>query len=137
MKVKELRRYRAICAEIEYIESKIENKRIHVKDSVQSAAKHPYSKHNVVISGYIDDDYIPASTRKRLSELNKQRKQIEQTIHSISDYKVRRALEIYCLNSLDEDMKLPNWETVADIIADGSSGDSIRMSVQRYFEKNF
>ena len=70
--------------------------------------------------------------KKKLLEL---KTQIELFVKSINDYRVRRAIEIYYINPLDEDLIKPSWESVADKFGDGSSGDSIRISVQRYLKK--
>lgn len=132
--VKDLRKYRAICAEIHQIESKLTGSRIHVKDSVKSAAKHPYSVHNVPIEGDVYESSSPALLAK-FKRLLWERGVIEDFISSIPEYKVRRALEIYCLEPLGEDMEAPSWEKVADALADGSTGDSIRKSVERFLKK--
>ena len=130
----ELKQYRVICAEIQDIDRKLDSEMICVKDSVQSASKHPYSVHSVTIEGNIYEGSSPALLSKKQNLLESKR-QIESFVKSISDYKIRRAVEIYYINPLDEDLTKPTWEFVADKFKDGSSGDSIKKSVSRYFKK--
>jgi len=40
------------------------------------------------------------------------------------------------MEPLDESCEKPTWESIANKFYDGSTGDSIRISVQRYLKKN-
>lgn len=133
MTIKGLRNYRTIYAEIEHIDKQLGKHT--VKDSVQSASKHPYSLHSVSVEGDIYEHSSPLLLAKK-QKLLAQKREIEKFICGILDYRIRRALELYCLEPLNEDLEIPSWENVADMLADGSTGDSVRMSVKRFLEKN-
>lgn len=135
MKIKDLRQYRTICAEIDYIDSKLKGSKIHVSDSVQSAAKHPYSLHNVRIEGDIYERSSPSLLAKR-QDLIAQKESIEQFINSIPIFKIRRALELYCIEPLGENLVSPTWEDVADAMADGSTAAALKMAAKRFLEKS-
>ena len=45
-------------------------------------------------------------------------------------------ISIYYMEPLDESCEKPTWESIANKFYDGSTGDSIRISVQRYLKKN-
>lgn len=135
MTIKELRNYRAICSQIDHIDRKIKGSRIHVKDSVQSASKHPYSVHNVTVEGDIYDHSSPVLLAKK-HRLEVQKQNIESFIENIPDSKIKEAIEIYCTEPIGEDGNAPEWNDVADRLADGSTKDSVRMLVTRFLEKN-
>lgn len=135
MTVKELRRYRTVCAELDAIDKKLNGSKIHVRDSAQSASKHPYSLHSVPVEGMVYEHSSPYLLAKK-QRLEAEKSCIEDFIWGISDKRVRDALEIYCLEPLNEDLDVPNWEDVADALGDGSTGHSIRMLVARFLEKN-
>lgn len=134
MTIKELRQYRSICSEIDYIDGKLNGSKIHVRDSVQSASKHPYSLHNVQIEGDVYEHSSPSLLAKK-HRLEVQKRIIEEFMEKISDSKIRRVIEIYCLDPVGEDCEVPGWNEIADIFADGSTGESIRKSVTRFLEK--
>lgn len=132
MTIKELRSYRTICAEIEHIDKQLGRRT--VKDSVQSASKHPYSLHSVSVEGDIYERSSPLLLTKK-QKLLAQKREIEELICNVSEYRIRRALELYCLEPLNENLEIPNWENVADMLADGSTGESLRKAVTRFLEK--
>lgn len=132
MTIKELRNYRTICAEIEHIDKQLGKHT--VKDSVQSASKHPYSLHSVSVEGDIYEHSSPLLLIKK-QKLLAQKRGIEKLICGVSEYRIRRALELYCLEPLNEDLEIPSWEDVADMFADGSTAASLKMAVKRYLEK--
>ena len=128
--IKDLRNYRALCAEIEQKEQSLREKKQHVFDMVQSSAEFPYSQHNVVIEG----DVYAAPTheeRARITQLMTKRFAVEKFVGSITDYKVRRIIELYYIEPAYGEK--PTWEDVADRLNDGSTGDACRMVVARYF----
>lgn len=135
MTIKELRQYRAICAEIDYINSKLNGNKIHVRDSVQSASKHPYSLHSVQIEGDVYEHSSPSLLAKK-QHLIAKKQNIERFINDIPDYRIKRALELYCLEPLNENLNVPSWENVADTIADGSTSAALKMAAKRFLEKN-
>ena len=134
MTIKELREFRSICGEIEHIDMLLKGKRIHVKDSVQSSATYPYNLRNVSVEG----DVYESSSAKLLAKMRKlkiKKAQIEAFVNGIKDDRVRRAIEIYCIEPVGADLKTPKWSDVADIFNDGSTGDSIRMYTERWMKK--
>lgn len=71
----------------------------------------------------------------RQKELEDKTKAMEQFVDSIHDYKIYRALRIYCIEPLDENAKSPDWEDVACRIGDGCSEGAIKMAVKRFFAR--
>lgn len=114
MTIKELRSYRAVCAELNQTEAQLKASKMSVKDAVQSASKFPYSLHSVPVEGAVYDEEL----LRRRDELISEKKRLRDFVRSIGDYRVRRALEIYCIDPLDADMEPPNWEDVADALGD-------------------
>lgn len=132
MTIKELRNYRTICAEIDHIDKQLGRRS--VRDSVQSASKHPYSLHSVQIEGDIYEHSSPSLLAKK-QHLIAQKQNIERFINGILDHRIRRAFELYCLEPLNENLNVPSWEDVADSMADGSTAASLKMATKRYLEK--
>ena len=130
--VKDLRNYRAICAEIEDLQDRIRRAKTHVFDTVKSSAEFPYSQHNVVIEGDVYDHPV-AAEKARLMALQGKRYQIERFVGNIDDYRVRRIVTIYYIEPADGS-KL-SWEQVADKLNDGTTGDACRMLVMRYITR--
>lgn len=108
MTIKELREYCSICGELEHIDILLKGKRIHVKDSVQSSATYPYNLHNVSVEG---DVYESSSARllAKKRELENKKTQIELFINEIKDDRVRRAIEILCIEPVGADLKKPKY----------------------------
>lgn len=132
MTLKELRSYRAICAEIERREDRLNRDRQHVVDTVQTAANFPYWKHVIPVEGDVYP-YPVAPERAKIAELRGRKAEIERFVANIADYQTRLIFELYFLApAAGEKM---TWEKVADIINDGRGGDACRMAVLRFFKK--
>ncbi len=132
MTAKELRCYRSICSEIIQREEKLKRDRLHVHDAVQSAAEFPYSKHTVPIEG----DVYPYPARPefdRIWALKAKKKSIEKFVSGIQDPQLRRAMEIRYIEPCSERV---TWEMVADLMADGSTGTSLKVMACRYMKKS-
>lgn len=71
----------------------------------------------------------------RQKELEDKIKAMKQFVDSIHDYKIYRALKIYCIEPLDENVKAIDWEDVACRIGNGCTESAIRKAVSRYFKK--
>lgn len=131
MTTKELRLYRLICGEIQQRTARLERDRRHVTDAVQSAADFPYSKHTVVVEG----DIYPYPARPefdRLAVLRATKKNVERFVDAIDDYRIKRIIEIRYIEPCHERI---TWEKVADILNDGSTGNSLKIEISRYLKK--
>lgn len=124
-----LKQYRMLKLEFDDINATACSKT--VKDSVQGSMKnHPYIKGMRHIEGVADESLL-----YKKSDLKAQLKAVEDFVKSIEDSKVRKAIEIYYIDDLDESCEKPTWENVADKFKDGSTGDSIKKTVSRYLKK--
>lgn len=124
-----LKQYRMLKLEFDDINAIIRSKI--VEDSVQGSMKnHPYIKGIRHIEGVADESLL-----YKKSDLKAQLKAVEDFVKSIEDSKVRKAIEIYYIDDLDESCEKPTWENVADKFKDGSTGDSIKKTVSRYLKK--
>lgn len=119
-----------LCAEIERKEAQIQKEKLHVVDAVQTAAEHPYWLHTIPVEG---DVYPPEveGLRRIVARKNAEKAYIVRFVNGIEDYKIRRAIEIKYLDPADG---MVTWEMVADQLNDGSTGDSIRKKIARFFE---
>ncbi|MGN0621822.1 MAG: hypothetical protein ACI4I9_08135 [Porcipelethomonas sp.] len=133
MTIKEqLRRYRALKLELEEINTDI-NKNC-VKDGVQGSMKnHPYIMQNHKVEGVADEDH---ELLERKSDIKAQLKAVESFVRSIDDYRIRKAIKIYYMDPVDESCEKPTWESIAEKLKDGSTANSIKMSVSRYLKKS-
>lgn len=124
-----LKQYRMLKLEFDDINAITRSKT--VEDSVQGSMKnHPYIKGMRHIEGVADESLL-----YKKSDLKAQLKAVEDFVKSIEDSKVRKAIEIYYIDDLDESCEKPTWENVADKFKDGSTGDSIKKTVSRYLKK--
>ena len=132
MTIKEkLKQYRTLKLELDEVNDEINEKS--VKGSVQGSMKdHPYILQNHTIGGVTEEDY---SLLERKSEIKAKIKSVDDFVNGIDDYKIRKAIMIYYMDPLDESCEKPTWESIANKFSDGSTGDSIRISVQRYLKK--
>ncbi len=132
MTIKELRDYRAVCAELIQRSKKLRDDRRHVFDAVQSAADFPYSLHTVVVEGDVYP-YPALPEFDRIGALRHKKEAVERWARSIDDYSVERIVELYFLTPAYGCK--PTWEDVADALGDGSTGDGCRMKFVRYMCK--
>lgn len=132
MTIKEkLKQYRTLKLELDEVNDKINEKS--VKGSVQGSMKnHPYILQNHTIGGVTEEDY---GLLERKAEIKAKIKSVDDFVNRIDDYKIRKAIMIYYMEPLDESCEKPTWESIANKFSDGSTGDSIRISVQRYLKK--
>lgn len=132
MTKEQLKRYRALKFELADVNTQI--KLGSTQDSVQGSKKEfPWTIGTRHVSGVPDEDY---DLLVRKSDLKAQIKEIDDFVNGIEDHKIRRAIRIYYMEPLDESCEKPTWESIANKFYDGSTGDSIRISVQRYLKKN-
>lgn len=125
MTIDELRKYRAICAEIADIKQQLAGH--YAGDTVQSGSKHPYSVHNVRVEGYKSDDST-LSLLTRLSVLERFRKEIEEFVHSISDYDLKLIMQYRFLRG-----KRPmSWQAIA-MKLNYLSEHTPKRKLQKYF----
>lgn len=108
MTLEELKNYRSYCSELEEIK-----RELNIGTSEESSTWLLY----------------------RQKELEDKTMAMKQFVDSIPDYKIHRALKIYCIEPLDEDAKAVDWEDVACRIGNGCTESAIRKSVSRYFKK--
>ncbi len=135
-----LKKYRANVFELFAIEQELHDATVH--DAVQSAAKHPYSKHSVPVDG------VPPSEEAHQKQIRAQelRQEIrkEEQIVKMLPFQLRRAAEMYylwpiltgCEDVTDEaaehswDHK-PKWEEIADKIGNGATGGTLKVAIHR------
>lgn len=108
MKLNELKKYRSYCSELNEVKGKLNSSK-----SMDSSVWLLYRKKQL-------EDQIIA---------------MERFVDSISEYKVWRALTIYCLEPIGENDKTPDWEDVACKIGNGCTESSIKKTVSRFFKK--
>lgn len=132
MTIQDLREYRAICAEIEQREARLNRDRQHVIDTVQTAADFPYWKHVIPVEGDVYP-YPVAPEREKIAALKMRKADIEEFVRSVEDYSTRRILELYFLAPVYGEKM--TWEKVADAMGDGRGGDACRIKIIRFFEK--
>ena len=129
MTIEKLKRYRELTSELEDINQKLQT----VCGSVQGSQEdYPYILQNHHISGVEPVNY---SLLERKSDLKAQIKEIEDFVNTIPFYKVRKAVRLYYLEPVDESGNKYTWEKIADILNDGSTGESIRKKVERIIKK--
>ena len=127
MTIEKLKSYRDICSEIKDIKSKLSGS--YVGDTVQSGSKHPYSVHNVHIEGLVPSGNT-VSLLARLSNLKKQKSEIEEYIEKIKDYQTKKMFE----------MKFFEDKTYLQIAMKITNGlvtpDCIEKKIKRYIKKH-
>lgn len=127
MTIEKLKNYRDICSEIKDIKSKLSGG--YVGDTVQSGSKHPYSVHNVHIEGLVPSGNT-VSLLARLSNLKKQKSEIEEYIEKIKDYQTKKMFE----------MKFFEYKTylqIAMILSNGKmSKSAVQMRIERYLKNH-
>lgn len=139
-----LKNYRNNVFELAAIEQELHDSIVH--DAVQSAAKHPYSKHSVPVDG------VPPSEdayRKqiRAQELRQEIRKAKQIVKMLP-FQLRRAAEMYYLwpiltgcEEVDDEAAehswdhKPKWEEVADKIGNGATGEALKKAIQREMKK--
>lgn len=120
-----LRSYRRNLFELSEVECKLRDAEVH--DSVQSAAKFPYSKHTVPVDGVPSSDHA-YSLRVQQQKLQREIEEAERIVRSLPNAKLRYAASIYYL---DENCERVTWEDVADMVGFSSGGEALRMAVKR------
>ena len=127
MTIEKLKKYRDICSEIKDIKSKLSGS--YVGDTVQSGSKHPYSVHNVHIEGLVPSGNT-VSLLARLSDLKKQKSEIEEYIENIDDYQTKKMFE----------MKFFEYKTylqIAMTLSNGKMSEScVKKRIDRYVRHN-
>lgn len=124
-----LRRYRSNLFELVEVEQKLRDAEVH--DSVQSAAKFPYSKHTIPVNGIPSSDHAH-SLLVQQQELKKEIEEAERIVRTLPDARLRYAARIYYL---DENYERITWEDVANIIGGGVTGESLRSAIRRNLKK--
>ena len=135
---KELSQLRDLEQEIKILTEEIEacyNRGKVTKDTVRgSSTSHPYTLHPIPISGLpadypTDREYIDARVT-RLREITAKRvaayDRAMEFIQTVVDVRIRNILTLRYVKGLE-------WEQIADRI--GGTGDSIRVSHDRFFKK--
>lgn len=129
MKISDLRQYRKNAELLECIESQLERQA--VADTVQGDSGAPaHERITKPVEGYIHGmGTVSLLTEK--SRLRAAQREIERYISAIPNSRVRKALELYCL---DLSGRAPTWETVAARLGE-ESPKALEMSVRREIEK--
>lgn len=140
----DLRAYRDHRMELEEISQVISNEM--VQDSVQSASRFPYSKHNVSMEGV---PHSESGERNRILELELTQsiERAEQFVETIPYYCLRKAVKMYYLwpvltlcegtAELQENASWdhkPTWNDVADRMGGGVTADSLKNQLKRYLK---
>ena len=126
MTKKQLKNYRAICAEIADIKQELQGH--YAGDTVQSGSKHPYSVHNVRVEGYKSDGNT-LSLLARLSVLEHSRKDIEDYINSIDDLQTKEMFELVF-------KKGKTYLQTVMALNPKMSEDCVRKRIERYLKKH-
>lgn len=104
----EIKEYRLYCAELSEIEKSLK-------------------------SSKCEESTVSLLYRK--NELERKIASIDRFVNRIQEYKVRRALLIYCIEPINENATSPDWDDVARRIGNGCTEASVKMMVKRFFEK--
>ena len=126
MTKKQLKNYRAICAEIADIKQELQGH--YAGDTVQSGSKHPYSVHNVRVEGYKSDGNT-LSLLARLNVLEHSRKDIEEYINNIDDYQTKKMFVLVFV-------KGKTYLQTAIALNPKMSEDCVKKRIYRYVQKN-
>ena len=130
MKTAELRKYRKNIEELEAIDRLLSEKV--VVDSVQASRGAPdYALTHRKIEDY-GKDTETKTLLKAKSNLQREQTAIKLFIVGIKNRRIYDALYHYCL---DESLKNPTWDDVADKLHEDSP-QALRIAVDRYLEKN-
>lgn len=128
MTTKDLKNYRAICADIIQKKQMLTKDRQHVVDAVQTAAEFPYWKHTIPIEGDIwpyDPQPIQGLISRRMSE----KAEIEEFVAGIENFTVKRAVEERYIVPLFGPI---TWDGVAVKIGYHGSGNALKQYVWQY-----
>ncbi len=131
MTKEKLKNYRNLKLELEDLEIKIHT--LKVQDSVSGTSKYPpHIMQTHRIEGTAPENY---SLLEHKAELKAQIREIEDFVNGIEDYKLKKAVKMYYLDPIDESGDKYTWEKIADILNDGSTGESLRKKSERILEK--
>lgn len=109
LSLKEIKKYRLYCAELSDIEISLKSSKC---------------------------ERSTVGLLYRKNELERKIEAINQFVKCINNYKVKRALYIYCIEPINENADVPDWESVANRIGNGCTEASVKMAVKRFFTKN-
>lgn len=125
----ELEQYRSIVAEIDEIRDRLNKHTVH-GTVTGSDSEFPYVKHSISVGGVVETE---DNQRDMLliHRLEKQKREIEDFVHSIPDSITRR---IFTYRYLDGRVK-PSWQWIAFKIGGGNSADAVRKIMSRYILK--
>lgn len=128
MKISDLRQYRKNAELLECIDNQLEREL--VADTVQGDSGAPaHERITKPVEGYIHGmGTVLLLTEK--SRLRAAQCEIERYISAIPNSRVRKALELYCL---DLSGRAPTWETVADKMGE-PSGEALCKICKRTLE---
>ena len=139
MTLKQLEQYRDLAKEVKMLEKKIADLEsrpgAYVADSVTgSATCIPFQPHTITIQGYgnqyqdrINELRAKYSTRKRA--LCGQLEEVETFIDGLEDSRLRQIIEYRYIKGMP-------WNVVAKNVYGYPGGNTARMAVTRFFEKN-
>lgn len=132
MTKEQLKKYRELKLELQDINTDISNSTIH--DSVSGSMKNfPWTIGTRHVEGVPDEDYdLLIKKSNRIAQI----KEIEDFVNSIHNYRIKKAIQIYYIDEIEEGEDKPTWEDVADKFNDGSTGDSIKQAVSRFIRNN-
>ena len=121
-----LEQYAHLRREIILLEKRLEKERI-VSDSVKSSSRRPpYKQHVVTITG--TDTKTTDRLRRRKQRLTAERAAIEAFVDGLEDSYLRMLITLRYIKGMA-------WVQVASN-AGGNTPSSVRMAVERCFEKN-
>lgn len=118
-----LRKYRSNKVRLKYIEQRLHDAT--VCDSVQSAAKFPYSKHNVSVEG-VPPNKEYEKIQIEAQELRQNIQTAEKFVQTLPYEHLRQAAEIYYM---EDHVERETWESVADRVGFPGSGESLRVTI--------
>lgn len=132
MTKEQLKKYRELKLELQDINTDISNSTIH--DSVSGSMKNfPWTIGTRHVEGVPDEDYdLLIKKSNRIAQI----KEIEDFVNGIHNYRIKKAIQIYYIDEIEEGEDKPTWEDVADKFNDGSTGDSIKQAVSRFIRNN-
>lgn len=124
----ELEQYRSIVAEIDEIRDRLNKHTVH-GTVTGSDSEFPYVKHSISVGGVVETE---DNQRDMLliHRLEKQKREIEDFVHSIPDSITRR---IFTYRYLDGRVK-PSWQWIAFKIGGGNSADAVKKRVYRFLK---
>lgn len=140
MMLQRLKDYRGVLQDIEITKDKISDIKNSkgIKGYVQASSTcPPYAKHDILVHGYDNASHLNNIIRvheQTLTDLYKEKREVEYFVDHISDRKLRQIIDMYYMSNLKHGEKM-TWQRVATRFGWSDEG-SPRKKVNDFFENS-